>query len=211
MLLAAVGLGAVGVVQMSIEPRADAISVGSISAKMSNQQGITETGEPDGTNESNCIRYAPPNDSTSSQFVTSPGEALTAHGRDGGSCPASLDTGEQSAIGVKPAVGSTIVNGDPFLLARVIHYNNPVIVDADYFRGDMALKFGDFDGTPTVTFPWRMWETPNSPPCPNGSGGGGCDDEIIFTDQISDVSLTQDGIDYALVIDGFVPVKSKDN
>lgn len=210
MLLAAVGIGAVGVVQTSVEPRADAVSIGTISAQMSNQQGITETGDPDGTNESNCIRYAPPNDSTSSQFVTSPGEALTAHGRDGGSCPSSLDVDEQSAIGVKPAVGSTILNGDPFLLARVIHYNDPVIVDAEYFRGDMSLKFGDFDGTPTVTFPWRMWETPNAGPCPNGGGPSGCDDEIIFTDQISDVPLSQDGIDYLLVIDGFVPVKSKD-
>ncbi|MDA2972730.1 MAG: choice-of-anchor K domain-containing protein [Actinomycetota bacterium] len=210
MLLAAVGIGAVGVVQMSVEPRADAVSIGTISAQMSNQQGITETGDPDGTNESNCIRYAPPNDSTSSQFVTSPGEALTAHGRDGGSCPSSLDVDEQSALGVKPAVGSTILNGDPFLLARVIHYNNPVIVDAEYFRGDMSLKFGDFDGTPTVTFPWRMWETPNAGPCPNGVGPSGCDDETIFTDQISDVPLSQDGIDYLLVIDGFVPVNSED-
>ncbi|MDA3001915.1 MAG: choice-of-anchor K domain-containing protein [Actinomycetota bacterium] len=210
MLLAAVGIGAVGVVQMSVEPRADAVSIGTISAQMSNQQGITETGDPDGTNESNCIRYAPPNDSTSSQFVTSPGEALTAHGRDGGSCPSSLDVDEQSALGVKPAVGSTILNGDPFLLARVIHYNNPVIVDAEYFRGDMSLKFGDFDGTPTVTFPWRMWETPNAGPCPNGGGPSGCDDETIFTDQISDVPLSQDGIDYLLVIDGFVPVNSED-
>lgn len=212
MLLAAVGLGAVGVVQMSIEPRADAVSVsiGTISAQMANQQGITETGEPDGTAESNCIRYAPPNTSTSSQFVTSPGEALTAHGRDGSTCPSSLDVGEQSAVGVKPAAGGTIANGDPFLLARVIHYNNPVIVDAEFFRGDMKLKFGDFDGTPTVTFPWRMWETPNDGSCPNGGGPDGCDDEITFTDQISDVSLSQDGVDYLLVVEGFVPVKSKD-
>jgi uncharacterized repeat protein (TIGR01451 family) len=211
MLLAAVGIGAVGVVQTSIDSRADAISIGTISARMSNQIGITETGEPDGTAESNCIRYAPSDTPTSSEFVTSPGEALTAHGRDGSSCPGSLDVDEQSAIGVKPAVGATLVNEDPFLLARVIHYNNPVIVDAEYFKGDMSLKFGDFDGTPTITFPWRMWETPNNAdPCPNGGGSDGCDDEITFTDRVSDVSLSQDGVDYLLVIDGFVPVKSKD-
>jgi len=213
MLLAAVGISAVGVVQTSIDSRAEAISIGTISAQMSNQIGITETGEPDGTAASNCIRYAPPDTATSSEFVTSPGEALTAHGRkrQNESCPGSLDIDEQSAIGVKPAGGSTIVNGDPFLLARVIHYNNPVRVDAEFFKGDMSLKFGDFDGSPTITFPWRMWETPNNGDCPNGgSGPDDCDDEITFTDQISDVSLTQNEIDYVLVIDGFVPVKSKD-
>ena len=211
MLLAAVGISAVGVVQTSIDSRAEAISIGTISAQMLNQIGITETGEPDGTAASNCIRYAPPDTATSSEFVTSPGEALTAHGRkrQNESCPGSLDINEQSAIGVKPAGSSTIVNGDPFLLARVIHYNNPVIGAAEFFKGDMSLKFGDFDGSPSITFPWRMWETPNNGRCPNG-GRNDCDDEITFTDQISDVSLTQNEIDYVLVIDGFVPVKSKD-
>lgn len=212
-MLAAIGLGAVGVVQMSIEPTAEAesVSLGAISARMSNHVGVTIDGDPDGTAASNCIRYAPPDTATSSEFVTSMGEALTAHGRKGSDCPTLLSTADQSAIGVKPASAGTIETGDPFLLARLIHYNNPVIVDADYFNGDMSLRFDDFDGKPVVTFPWSMWETPNSPPCPNGAGGGGCDDRLMFTDVIGDVKMAKSGIDYRLVIQGFASVKDKDS
>ena len=106
MLLAAVGLGAVGVVQMSIEPRADAesVSIGTISAQMSDHRGVTAGGDPDGTGESNCIRYQP------AGSVTSPDEALTSHGRTGGSCPSALDAAQQTVLGVAPAVGGPITN-----------------------------------------------------------------------------------------------------
>ena len=94
MLLAALALGVVGVVQRSVEPRADAetLSLGTIGAQMRDHQGT------EGSNEANCIRYAPPGSATSSDTVTSPDEALAAHGWTE-SCPGSLDLDQQSAVG----------------------------------------------------------------------------------------------------------------
>lgn len=94
MLLAALALGVVGVVQRSVEPRADAetLSLGAISAQMRDHQGT------EGSNEANCIRYAPPGSATSSDTVVSPSEARAAHGWTE-SCPGSLDLDQQSAVG----------------------------------------------------------------------------------------------------------------
>ncbi len=208
MMLAAVGLGAVGVVQMSIEPRADAVSVsiGTISGRMSDHEGVTAGGDPDGTAESNCIRYQP------SGSVTSPDEALTSHGRTGSSCPSALDLAQQTALGIAPAAGGAITSGESFLLAEVALYNKAVEGNgAAYYRGIASLGFGDFDGDPSVGIPWRMWETPDdTKPCPNGGGpGGACRDVVTFTIP-DDVTMTKDGQGYRLKIDMVSPVEGEE-
>ena len=209
MLLAAIGIGAVGVVQNSIEPRADAesLSIGTISAQMADHRGVTEGGDPDGTTETNCIRYEP------SGSVTSPGEALTSHGRTGSTCPAELNSSQQTVIGVAPVVGGSISNGEPFLLAEVSLRNKTVEGSgAAYYDGEVRLSFGDFDGDPTVGIPWRVWETPDNPkPCPFGGGpGGACRDAITFTIP-SDITLEKVGQGYRLSILGVSPVEGEES
>jgi uncharacterized repeat protein (TIGR01451 family) len=214
MLLAAVGLGAVGVVQMSIEPSADAVSlsIGTISAQMSDHEGITEGGESDGTSETNCIRYEPSNTASSSDFVTSPGEALTSHGRTGSTCPANLDVTQQSALAIAPVAGGSITSGEAFLLAEVTLSNKSVEGSgAAYYRGVTSLEFGDFDGDPTADLAWRSWETPDNPkPCPYGGGpGGACRDAVTFT-LPGEIAMTKDGQGYRLMIDSVNPVEGEE-
>lgn len=214
MLLAAIGIGAVGVVQTSIEPSADAesISIGTISAQMSDHRGVTEGGAADGTTESNCIRYEPADTSSSSEFVTSPGEALTSHGRTGESCPTGLDGEQQTVLAIAPAAGGAITNGEAFLLAEVALRNKAVEGSgAKYYDGVASLAFGDFDGDPTVDLSWRMTETTDeTKPCPFGGGpGGACRDAVVFSIP-DDVTMTKDDLAYRLSILEVSPVEGEE-
>jgi LPXTG-motif cell wall-anchored protein len=192
--------------------KAIAFSTGVISAKVSDHVGVDSVGNPDGTGTSNCVRYQPTSSATSSGWVTSsssPNEAQTAHGQSGSSCPSSLDISQQSAVGIRPAGATTFTSGTPFLLARAIHYNNPIRGAAEYWNGKFTIQMAGFDGSPQVGLNWWMWETPNNAnPCAGGSDSNGCFDEIKFTSQIGDQIVTQSGYDYRLVITGFVPVNS---
>jgi LPXTG-motif cell wall-anchored protein len=189
-----------------------ALSTGVISAKVSDHVGVDSVGNPDGTGTSNCVRYKPTATSTSSGWVTStssPNEAQTAHGQSGSSCPSSLDIGQQSAVGIRPAAATTFTSGTPFLLARAIHYNNPIRGAAEYWNGKFTIQMAGFDGAPQVGLNWWMWETPNNAnPCAGGSDSNGCFDEIKFTSQIGDQIVTQAGYDYRLVVTGFISVNS---
>jgi LPXTG-motif cell wall-anchored protein len=189
-----------------------ALSTGVISAKVSDHVGVDSIGNPDGTGTSNCVRYQPTSSATSSGWVTStssPNEAQTAHGQSGTSCPSSLDIGQQSAVGIRPAGATTFTSGTPFLLARAIHYNNPIRGAAQYWNGKFTVQLAGFDGSPQVGLNWWMWETPNNAnPCAGGSDSNGCFDEIKFTSQIGDQIVTQAGYDYRLVVTGFVSVNS---
>jgi large repetitive protein len=192
--------------------KAIVLSTGVISAKVSDHVGIDNVGNPVGTGTTNCVRYNPTATSTSSGWVTSassPNEARTAHGDSGSSCPTSLDVSEQSAVGIRPAGATSFTSGTPFLLARAIHYNNPIRGAAEYWNGKYTIQLAGFDGAPQVGLDWWMWETPNNAnPCAGGSDSNGCFDEIKFTSQIGDQVVTQFGFDYRLVITGFVPVNS---
>ena len=215
MLLAAVGLGAVGVVQMSIEPRADAVSpdIGTITAQMSDHEGITEGGDPDGTGETNCIRYAPPNTATSSGPVTSPQAAVTSHGRTASTCPSSLDESQQTTLAIAPVEGGPITSGESFLLAEVTHVNKAVEGNgAEFYRGVASLTFGDFDGDPSVDLAWRLWEVPDvSKPCPYGGGPGGlCRDAVTFS-LPDEVTMVKGGQGYRLMIDSVTPVEGEES
>lgn len=190
--------------------RASTITTGEISTRVSDHVGIDADGEPDGTASSNCIRYSPTDTSSSSDWVdamSTPNEARTAHGREEGSCPSDLEIEEQSAVGIRPATGGSVADGSRFLLGRVVHYNNPIIGSADYFKGLFSVRMDGFDGDPVVNFDWWMWETPNNAdPCPGGDDENGCFDEIKFSSKFSDKLMTQGGVDYRLLIDGFFPV-----
>jgi LPXTG-motif cell wall-anchored protein len=190
--------------------RAISLSTGVISAKISDHVGVDISGNPDGTATSNCIRYQPTASSTSSGWVTSsssPNEAQTAHGSPDSSCPSSLDITQQSAVGIRPTGATTFTSGTPFLLARAIHYNNPIRGAAQYWNGKFTIQLAGFDGSPQVGLNWWMWETPNNAnPCAGGSDSNGCFDEIKFTSQIGDQIVTQSGYDFRLVITGFVAV-----
>ena len=188
------------------------LTTGTISAKVSNHIGIDKDGNPDGTATSNCVHYDPLNGATSSGWVTnssSPNEAQTAHGKEDSTCPSSLDINEQSAVGIRPAAATSFTNGVPFLLARVIHYNNPIRGTAEYWKGQLDLQMAGFDGTPSIGLDWWMWETPNNAdPCPGGTDFNGCFDEIKFTTQIGDKIVSQGGRDFRLVVTGFIPSAS---
>jgi len=192
--------------------KAIVLSTGVISAKVSDHIGIDNVGNPVGTGTTNCVRYNPTASSTSSGWVTStssPNEARTEHGNSGSSCPTSLDVTEQSAVGIRPAGATSFTSGTPFLLARAIHYNNPIRGAAEYWNGKYTIQLAGFDGAPQVGLNWWMWETPNNAnPCAGGSDSNGCFDEMKFISQIGDQVVTQFGFDYRLVITGFVPVNS---
>ncbi len=156
----------------------------------------------------NCIRYSPRASNywmSPSDWVTSSGEARTAHGSDDGDCTTQLDITEQSALGFVPTAATSFNTGTPFLLGRMTHYNNPIQAANDHFAGTLNIKFGTTD----LAFPWTLWETPNNstpPTCATGwDANGGCWDEVVFTTQIGASTFTLDGMIYKLAVLGFVP------
>lgn len=214
MLLAALGVSAVGVVQMSIEPSAEAesLTLGTISAQMRNHRGT------EGSDEANCIRYAPPGSTTSSGTVVSDDEALAAHGWTDSSCPANFDLDQQSAVGISPVASGDFTNGESFLLAEVSHYNRRVEGNgAEFYDGVARLQFGDFDGDPSVDLAWELWETPNSSgqgqgQCPIRGPRGGeapCVDRVVFTIP-NDITMTKGGLGYRLTIDEVAVVEGEE-
>ncbi|WP_436700098.1 DUF5979 domain-containing protein [Nocardioides sp. BYT-33-1] len=175
--------------------QAATITIGQVTAQMSDHAPTS----------GNCIRYAPTNTPTSSAYVTSSGEARTAHGYSN-NCPQNLNTGTQSAVGVVPTAATTAQDGTPFLLGKVTHYNNPVTTSDDRFTGKMSFRLAGVTGANTFTWDWTLWETSNSQwSCPSGwwKGSGNCLDQIKFTSAISQQTVTIGGAGYRLAVDGF--------
>ncbi|MEU1970280.1 DUF5979 domain-containing protein [Microbacterium sp. NPDC019599] len=171
------------------------VTLGTIQGQLANHAGV------DNGTTGNCIRYSPANTSTSSGVVASPNEAITAHGRPGQStstCPATLSTSSQSAVGFRPSSVTSVTDGAPFLIGRMIHYNNPVYADDRYFTGELRSTLTGFASPNTLAFNWTLDETPNA------GGGNCCNDTISFTNQISNVTLVQGGLSFRLVILGFI-------
>ena len=92
-----------------------------------------------------------------------------------------------------------MTDGQQFLIGRMVHYNNPITANDRFFTGDLNVVLNGFSGPPTLNFPWLLDETPNS-------GTTCCNDLLDFTSQISDITLTQGGLTFRLIISGFVPV-----
>lgn len=201
--IAAAGLVAIPVAAVATAPGAVAATVPiTVTAQVLQHHGLA------GTDAANCIKYLPLLTSTSSTFVGSGAEAITAHGYPSGStCPAALTTAIQSAVGVRPAATSSATDGVPFLLSSVTHYNNPITSGvAARYTGQLNVRLGGFDGNPVMTFDWTMWETPNNAdPCafPTGPNQNGCADQITFTAAVANQTITRNGVSYKLVITGF--------
>ena len=202
LLLGMLGVGAIGVVQTSIASTAGAesVDVGTIVARMSNQHGVTSSGDPDGTDESNCVLYSPAGTATSSLFVASPLEATTSHGKQSTDCPTAVDLGQQSALTVRPVGGDLEANGVPFLLAEFEHHNERVEGSgASYYDGATDIAFPDFDGDPSMTVSWRMQETQNR------GQGGCCTDTVVFTLPDSSTDMVRGDMAYRMSLVEVVP------
>ncbi len=144
----------------------------------------------------NCIRYSPA-DGNQTDWVSNPQTAWAAHGSPvGGSCPSSLNTATQSAIGFQPSPAASVPTGTPFLLGRMTHNNNPINVSDQYFTGKLDVRLAG----ETLEFPWTLNETPNSS-SPQSNPNN--DDFTNFTSQIDDTEITIDGLKYKLVVLGF--------
>jgi len=171
------------------------VNLGTIQGQLANHQGV------DYGTSNNCIRYSPPNSTSSSGIVASPNEAITAHGRPGTStstCPQNLSTSSQSAVGFRPSSVASVNDGTPFLIGRMVHYNNPVYADDRYFTGDLRAILTGFASPNTLTFNWTLDETPNT------GTGNCCNDTISFNNQVSNVTLSQGGLTFKLVMLGFI-------
>lgn len=145
-----------------------AVDVGNVEARITNHLGYPDaTNTTDGNATGNCIRYAPAGDATSSDWVGSGEEALTAHGSRNGNCPNSLSTATQSALGFAPGAGGELPLGGVASLGTITHYNNPVQANNAYYRGNIEVRTSellDEAGDPAIfEFPWFLHETLNSP------------------------------------------------
>ncbi|SJM56759.1 putative Fe-S oxidoreductase [Actinomycetales bacterium JB111] len=183
------------------------VDIGGVQARISGLSGTA--------GDSNACQTVDPrtgNTRTTSNWVTNPSEARGAHGSTGNGCSTTLNMGLQSVVGIQPSSGGNVTSGEPFLLARATHYNNPLSARAyDYLNGNLDLRFLDR----TMSFPWTLWETPNDPgmwaDCVNGEptsspiNSNGCADRIQFSSSVGDSIVDIDGIEYRLVIAGFSP------
>lgn len=213
------------------------INFGGVEGSVSAQQAYTgATYNADGTATfdtpvgGGCLKYGTITGTTVSAsaagtWVSYPDGALGSHGYGGSTCPAGATpiisgNAAQSTVQVTPADVSSVTDGTPFLLGRVVHYNNPISgVYPKYYAGDLNVRFSGFAAPNTVTFNWQLAETTNNPgagvacerspkelnPQTNGTGinSNGCADWISFTSQVPTTTLTKDGITYKLVVNGF--------
>ena len=84
----------------------------------------------------------------------------------------------------------------------MIHSNNPISGD-NFFDGTLGVRF--FGST--FTFPWQLWETPNSPQlqdCALSGSQSRCDDQVAFSDTTSNTTVTIEGVEYQLNLRGFI-------
>ncbi|MFC6354745.1 DUF5979 domain-containing protein [Luethyella okanaganae] len=195
---------------------AEAVTLGTVDSRVSDHVGGTNASGTDaGTTNGYCIRYGPPTGSSNtgpSDWQPGGSEARTAHGRNSSTCPSNLDVNTQSAVGVQAVSGSlNPASGVAFNVGRITHYNNPISYDGsnNYFKGKLSFRLNGVSGAPTFDYDWWMWETPNySDSCPAGLwlGNGNCQDQVKFLNQVADQNITVGGLDYKLVVLGFVQV-----
>lgn len=204
---------------------------GAIQAQMANHSGANQTGARS-AQEGDYVRYGilansstetwAPNtggsDGTGSSpnwwtngksaWVGSGTTAYSAHGTNtcrwyGGYYPCSpgIDTGgvalnTKSAIGFSPSNLTSAAPGTIFNLGRMVHRNNPISATNRYFVGNMNIKFNGA----TNTYNWWLNETENK----HSEDTNPKNNDILkFTNQISDQTFQQNGIDYTLVVHGF--------
>ena len=130
----------------------------------------------------NCITYAPSTGTglvAPRRCVTNPNEAITAHGYSSLVVPTTLNTANQSAVG-SGRRRSPASRRRAFPIGRMVHYNNPIKANDRYFTGTLNAVLTGFTAPEHLAFDWRLDETPNT-------AAGTRNDEITFTNQVSDV------------------------
>ena len=209
------GLVTAGAVAASVATASPAlaasVNIGTVEAQMAGHTG--KSGQV--SNADNCIRFdppAPPAPAVETTWVTNPTEAATSHGSSTGSCPTDLSRFVQSAVGITPVAGPTTVNtGTSFLLGTMRHYNNPINVAESSNNPPRPAKFvGNLNvklQSTTFTFPYELYETPNSCSGKVDDEQVNCSDDILeFTSTpTGELTITNGGVDYAfsLVSSGF--------
>ncbi len=175
-----------------------AVNLGTVDASISDNYGTDQNGNGEVT-ENNCLTYAPISPSaTSTAWVVPPDEARAGHGTTGWDCPGALSTDTQSVVGFMPTATGTVQTGTSFLLGQITHYNQPISVNSQYFKGNVNLRLGG--PGKTFVFPYLLNETPNiQEPSTNPLN----DDILNITSQISSV-ITVGDFQYRLVADGFI-------
>lgn len=221
-------VAAVSVVVPAALPTAAAATVpfGTVQGRAHDQTGYTDAGFTQSTSANqSCTKYSPTSgtgaSSTSSAWVDPGSTAYVAHGASDYPCPSGgVNTSDQSAVGVTPNSTTSATDGTPFLVAKMVHYNNPISGNYPaWYKGTISLKFSNMLTPNTVDFGFQLQETPNSssnrrcdpsPEGPNpdaydqGINANGCADWIYFDSQVSATVLTgQDGTKYKLVLKGF--------
>ena len=182
----------VGVVAPARPAAAATVTFGTIQAQMANHLGVN-----DGTT-GNCIRYSPTSDPDREPLDLRHQSGRSAHGARAAAAATARRRSAparraRSASGRARRRRSTTACRSS--IGRMVHYNNPIQANDRYFTGTMNVRLSGFSTT-TIAFPWTLDETPNTGPNPN--------DEIAFSNQISDVTLTQGGLTFRLVVDGFI-------
>lgn len=221
-------VAAVSVVVPSALPSAHAatINFGAVGGRAHDQTGYTDAAftQPTTAGQS-CTKYSPTTGSgastTSSAWVGAGSQALVSHGASSYPCPGGgLSTSDQSAVGVQPQSATSVSDGTPFVVANMLHYNNPINGSYPaYYQGTVSVRFDGMQAPNNVVdFGFQLQETPNSgvttcapsPEGPNpdpynqGVNANGCADWIYFNSQVSTTTLTdQNGVKYKLVLKGF--------
>lgn len=194
--LSAVAVVAAGIaVPTVVISPAEAVTVGNVTGAVSGVRNQNGSAVP-------CLHYAP------GAGTPSAGEVDFSYGVPSGdtACPAALDLDKQSGVGFDANGPGDVSPGQAFLLASIIHYNNPIVGAAGgtgtFLDGTLSLRLGDFQGNPTVDYPWVLEETPNvAGRCAYGATNGPCDDRLSFTDPSGSRAVTDaSGQRYRLTI-----------
>ncbi len=165
------------------------------------------------SNDADQYRFVSPSANPTadwSDWVDSGGEARASHGYSSWPRPNSVDIGSQSVIGMSPQAPTTVTEGEPFLLAKFVHYNNPVAGLGANNHSSTTIQL-DLGGN-TISMPADLWETPNNlDPCPEPTldlNGSGCQDMLRFDSDVAEGEITLDGKQYRLVTKGFTEAAS---
>ncbi|PIF04775.1 MAG: hypothetical protein CSA63_00445 [Propionibacterium sp.] len=157
------------------------------------------------SNEADQYRFvAPAADPVAdwTDWVADGAEARVAHGAEWTTAPTELDTDIQSVIGLTPYTPTTVIEGEPFLLAKLTHYNNPIVAIGTNKHSSTTAEF-NIDGQ-ILSMSADLWETPSNANCPAElQHPDGCLDVFSFDDIPADGEITFDGKRFKLVLDGF--------
>ena len=174
---------------------ADTVSVGS--------SGTWSNARTTGGSTATCAWYGVPNDGSGDDDQVRYGVPV-----DYSSCP-SKNNGyrKQSGFGFQGSDVPAVTPGQPFLLGRFRHYNNPIWSPSNPLQRvnlRIALTIATSGGSqsPNLDYVVGLHETPNSRPC-QYFGSTVCPDRSWFVNTIPTQTFWIGGVEYTLEILGF--------